>query len=278
MTLSSIYATKLCEELNYKKIPVDPEEIAELKGIEVKEDNAEGYTGMLLVVDGEAMISVKRSIGEASKKRFTIAHEVGHYTIPGHVSGERTIFQCSDTDLNSFNKIIGKDKEFEANVFASELLLPENHFKKNVQCKDLNKNTLDNLCLEYETSLTATAIRFVTFRPEYALVYSEGSRIRWFNAGKDFGCYLDVKRGSLLQRESLAFNFFKGAELPTELEEVPSCAWINDYKDVYQVKELSLGSRKYNYVLSFIYVEKHDEDDDEYGDYNELDGNLTFRR
>lgn len=282
MRLSSTYASQLCREINYKKIPVDPTEIAKMKGIEIVEDEAEGYTGMLLVVDGEAMISVKRSMREVTRKRFTISHELGHYTIPGHITTQQTIFQCSDKDLTTFGKI--DNKEIEANCFAAELLLPEEHFKKRVQYKDLNKRLLDDLCSEFETSLTATGIRFVTFRPEYAVVFSENSKIRWFNAGEEFRYYLDSTPGSLLHKESLAYNFFSGVTLPDTFTEIPSYVWINDfkYKKSHRVMELSIGSRTYNHVLTFLYVDNIEEDDDaedeERYDYKELDGYLKFKR
>lgn len=282
MRLSSIYASQLCKEINYSKIPVDPVEIAESKGIEIREEDAKGYTGMLLVVDGEAMIAVKKSIREVTKKRFTIAHEIGHYTIPGHITPQQTMFQCSDRDMTTFGKI--NNKEMEANWFASELLLPEDHFKKRTQYEDLSKTLIDDLCSEFETSLTATGIRFVTFRPEYALVFSENSRVRWFYPGDEFRYYLDARPGSPLHKDSLAYDFFNGVVLPDTFAEVPSYSWINDYKfkRSFRLLEMAIGSRTYNHVLSFLYVDSNEEDDyDEYAvhdDYKELDGYLKFKK
>lgn len=86
------------------------------------------FTGMLLVVDGQSLISVKSSIREYPKKRFTVAHEMGHFSIPEHITKERYFFQCTDKDLNNFDKKGGK--EAEANEFAAELLMPEEMFKE----------------------------------------------------------------------------------------------------------------------------------------------------
>ncbi len=278
---SATYAAQLRKEINYTKLPVDPVEIAIQKGIEVKEDDAEGYTGMLLVVDGEALISVKKAIRELSRKKFTVAHELGHFAIPGHITPERTLFQCSDRDISSFEK--ADNKEFEANWFASELLMPEEHFRKRVEYKDLSKSLLDDLCAEFGTSLTATGMRCVTFKPEYAMVYSENSRISWFHIGDEFKYFLDVRPGSPLHRDSFAYDFFKGTPIPDSFNEVPSYAWGGDskFRRSAKVMEMSIGSSTYNQVLTFLFVE-HEEDeadeDDDSDDYGELDGYMRFRK
>ncbi len=279
---SATYAAKLRNELNYTKIPVDPVEIAIQKGIEVSEDDAEGYTGMLLVVDGEALIAVNRVIREPTRKKFTVAHELGHFAIPGHITPERTLFQCSDRDISSLGK--ADNKEFEANWFASELLMPEDHFRKRVQYKDLSKSLLDDLCAEFGTSLTATGMRCVTFKPEYAMIFSENSRISWFHIGDEFKYFLDARPGSPVHRDSFAYDFFKGIPIPDSFNAVPSYAWTGDSKlrNSSRVMEMSIGSSTYNYVLTFLFVDHKEEDEDGYDDdsddYGEIDGYLRFRK
>lgn len=65
------------------------------------------------------------------RRRFTLAHELGHVCIPWH-NGD---IKC-DTDNNY--KIIGGKKyldtqELEANVFASEILMPSNWIKNEIE-------------------------------------------------------------------------------------------------------------------------------------------------
>lgn len=284
MMSSSTYAVQLRREINYTKIPVDPIEIAALKGIEFREDDVDGYTGMLLVVDGEALISIKKTIREPARKRFTIAHELGHFAIPGHITPQQHMFQCSDKDISNFGKF--DNKEVQANWFASELLLPEEHFRKHVQYKDLNKRLLDDLCTEFDTSLTATGMRFITFKPEYAMVYSENSRIGWFHIGAEFRYFLDVRPRSSLHKDSFAFDFFNRSVIPDTFNEVPPNAWSSDsrLRRSSRLMELSIGSRTYNHVLTFLYVEHDEEDDydrgyaDDQDNYRELDGHLRFRK
>lgn len=279
MRAVSTYALQLRKEINYTKIPVDPVEIAMQKGVEVREEDAEGYTGMLLVVDGEALISIKKSLREQTRKRFTVAHELGHFTIPGHITPQQSLFQCSDKDISDFGR--SNNKEVEANWFASELLLPEEHFRKRVQYKDLSKGLLDELCAEFDTSLTATGLRFVTFRSEYAMIFSENSRISWFRVGEEFKYFLDVRPGSPLHKDSFAFDFFKGLILPDTFNEVPFHAWLGDSKFNLssRVMEMSIGSSAYNHALTFLYIEHEEDDyDNDSDDYRELDGVMRFRK
>lgn len=123
MSDASHHAKLLLRESNISSLPIDPYTIAKTIGIEVCEDDCEGYTGMILVVDNEALISVKSSLGENSRKRFTVAHELGHYRIPGHLSGRDALFRCAEDAFYVFDK--KGNIESEANEFAAELLMPE---------------------------------------------------------------------------------------------------------------------------------------------------------
>lgn len=275
MSLAKYHAKSLLKKFAIKTVPVDPYIIAGEMGVTVTEDDCEGYTGMLLVVDGEALISVKQSIREPSKKKFTVGHEIGHFSIPEHITKERFIFKCTDKDLNTFGK--KGDWEAEANEFAAELLMPEDIFKETIRLKDLSYNLLQDLTNKFETSLTATGIRFVELSRDYALVCSENSCIKWFVKGEDFPFYLNGNGG--LDEESMAIEFFRGKTLPKSFQTVPASAWIEDdrLKDEMEIKELSLPLSFYNQVLSSLYMEMPEEDEErEY--LEELDGYPKFRK
>ena len=83
MSMAKYHAKSLIKSLGTITLPIDPYRIAEKGGIEIREDDCEGYSGMLLVVNSQALISIKMSIREYPKKRFTVAHELGHFYISG---------------------------------------------------------------------------------------------------------------------------------------------------------------------------------------------------
>ena len=100
--LSVLIAAK-CEYVEHKTLPVAIEAYTEL-------DRNPPCINIL------SKIYVRR-------KRFTIAHELGHIFIPWH-NGVDTLRANDDG-----NSLLDRN-EMEANAFASELLLPEKWMKK----------------------------------------------------------------------------------------------------------------------------------------------------
>lgn len=275
MSSPKYHAKSIRKELGISALPINPYKIAEQLGIEVLEDKCEGYTGMLLVVDNHALISVKETIREYPKKRFTVAHELGHYNIPGHIRKDNLVFKCTDKDLNTFGN--NNNKESEANAFAAELLMPESSFKQRIKFKDLSYDLIQDLMTTFETSLTATAIRFVELSRNYALICSRNSSIKWFFKGAEFPFYIQAE--GKLSEDSIAFEFFKGRELSKSFQSVPADVWIDDYRlrDDMEIQEMSIAIPYYNQVLTFIYVENYEEnDEDEY--LEELNGYPKFKK
>lgn len=102
--------------------PIDPTTVIKGYGIEIIE--TENQLGIEAYSDlGEVpKITINTEYVFPARKRFTLAHELGHIIIPWH-NGD---VKC-DTDT-PYNHIGGKTlldtQELEANIFASELLMP----------------------------------------------------------------------------------------------------------------------------------------------------------
>ncbi|MEW8959261.1 MAG: ImmA/IrrE family metallo-endopeptidase [Moorella sp. (in: firmicutes)] len=98
--------------------PVDPWEVADRLQIKISEEplDADGY---LLQRNNNTRILISKKIEYEPRKRFTVAHEIGHFYIPHH---QAEIFRCLPKDLQSFRT--NKKIENEANEFAAEFLLP----------------------------------------------------------------------------------------------------------------------------------------------------------
>lgn len=228
---------------------IDIEAIAMERGAIVKEDYLHGAEGRLLILKSYGLITVKKDIPELGKKRFIIAHELGHFELHRL---KIPIINCSDSDFSEWMQ--NKPQEVEANYFAAELIMPENIFIKKTKGKQLNKKLLDMLCNDFQTSLTATSIRFVILNKEYALICSENSLIKWFVIGDRFPYKLNVK--GKLHPYSIASNYFKNKKVEHSFLSIPSETWIDDYmvKTRIEVMEMAVPLPTYNQVLSFIYV------------------------
>ena len=61
--------------------PVDPYEVAGAHGVLVAEREVEGCDGCILIEGDAAAILVNSSVASAERRRFTAAHELGHYAL-----------------------------------------------------------------------------------------------------------------------------------------------------------------------------------------------------
>ena len=146
---------------------VDPAEIASSLGVTIRyfslDDNLSGF---MLIEAGKAMIGVNQNDG-AKRQRYTIAHELGHYFL--HDRSEpfldpRTahVQVIPRDDLSSQ----GIDpREIEANVFAAELLMPEDRLRDAVEQQgglgifDDQDSEIKQLADQFQVSVRAMTIR-----------------------------------------------------------------------------------------------------------------------
>lgn len=108
-------------------LPVPVEEIAEdLLGLRIEERPGMACSGMLLPAEWTIVVNPAEDVADDGRpirrRRFTIAHEVGHWIC--HVVGADRVapVYCRAADLAAdADRVL----EREANVFAAELLMPE---------------------------------------------------------------------------------------------------------------------------------------------------------
>lgn len=120
---------KAAPDLRY---PVPIEDIAFALDIaEINEIETDGFVGGLITDDARSSggILVQKGLGH-QRRRFTIAHELGHFLNPFHrpVTGEQ--FMCDSAAMRAWDEKAKKSHhkmEAEANRFASALLVPP-HF------------------------------------------------------------------------------------------------------------------------------------------------------
>ena len=166
---------------------------------------------MLVRVKGTAkgVIAVKNSMREETRKRFTIAHELGHLLMPGH--DDYGI--CSTEVIESWAKDL-RDKEREANAFAAELLMPLSLVTQLVAAAEPSFAPIERLAATFHTSLTASGYRFAAVTPySVALVWSQSGRVRWAKRSEEFKEWLRLReavdRGHVLPTYSVESTWHK---------------------------------------------------------------------
>ena len=107
-----------------------------------------------LLVSDTRTIYVARPEAErsAGRRRFTIAHELGHWYLHAEGGDDFTRF-CRDADLESERHMEG-----EANAFAAALLTPEAVLREEARATGLN---FPLLASRFEVSLPALRLRLL---------------------------------------------------------------------------------------------------------------------
>lgn len=93
-------------------LPVDVEGLCRDLGLDVCTAPLDGVSGALLQVVPDHYLVVVSRVNTA-RRRFTIAHELGHYLLHRHLAAQ---FACADLDVSPIER--------EANIFAADLLMP----------------------------------------------------------------------------------------------------------------------------------------------------------
>ena len=190
------------------------------------------------------------------RKRFSIGHELGHYSIPSHL---QDTYQCTINDLNHYTP--DKIAELEANQFASELLMPSNHFLPDVKKHELSLLNIIQLSSKYDKSLISTAIRFIKTTEDLgAIVLSRNKSIKWtFHSPRFFGL---IRNRGKLHISSTAYDYFEyGIYIPYSCRRVSSEVWSDHFDGTTFIEE-TLSMPLLELTLSVIkplpeYVDEH---------------------
>lgn len=166
-------ATKLLEQYNIV-FPIDVRFIAKNLGLQIIEDEdlEEDVSGMLVIKDDKGFIVVNRN-HPPNRKRFTIAHEIGHYIL--HSSNQKIFMEGKNKSLQVFPRDKGASEgiyknEIEANAFAAELLMPKDEVCNRVYQKEImNENMIEELAHEFGVSKKSMEYRLTNLKITWIL-------------------------------------------------------------------------------------------------------------
>lgn len=155
-------------------LPVDPFAIAASRDIEVKPkpDTAGGVSGMLLRHGDVFGILYATHIQSEGFQRFSIAHELGHYFLDGHIDH---ILPKDGIHTSHAGFVSADPYELEADQFAAGLLMPSVPFRRAIGRQEPGLEVIESLARLCKTSLTATAIRYAELTDDgVAIIISTG--------------------------------------------------------------------------------------------------------
>lgn len=167
-------AERLLQELGITEPnEIDLEAIAFHMGARVRYRLLEGCEARIIGNDDQAIITV-HSTSNAPRKRFSIAHELGHWH---HHRGK-----CLVCRAEEYRPRDALSPERVADSYAADLLMPNYLFKPFAQQHaKLNFKAVSTIAETFMTSQTATAIRLVESDHTPALLVCHGPNGRkWF--------------------------------------------------------------------------------------------------
>ncbi|MCM1183543.1 MAG: ImmA/IrrE family metallo-endopeptidase [Roseburia sp.] len=213
-------------------------------GIEIIEESIEA-DAYLQCENGSSFIVLKKTLNEYRKK-FTIAHELGHFYIPWH---SELIFGCDIKEMDFENDYTPREKE--ANLFAAELLMPEEEFKNKITGK-ISYVMVSELANIFGVSFQAALNRCIDLTNEDCIaVCSKERDIKWFRATEDFPLFLNRKKVNELSVAD-ELSDLKAFHIKTVKEQ--GYIWFSNADDK-DIEEESIVFPTYNEVISIIHLE-----------------------
>jgi len=185
---AELRSTEILRDFTLEDLPIDPFKIAAGKDIICQKNSSLGLgiSGCMMKVGDNFGILYSTKFSSEGFLRFTVAHELGHYFMDGHVSH---LFANGETLHQSQSGFLSSDAyEREADAFAAGLLMPKVLFQRAIDDAGEGINAIEQLASRYGTSLTATAIRLAKLSTEpIAVLCSRGDKV-------DFAVMSDAMR------------------------------------------------------------------------------------
>lgn len=243
----------------------DLEPIASKLGLIIKDVDADSYEGLLRRIKGRMLgtIALSRAITDERRRRFTLAHELGHYILPTHADADSP---CRPKDIERWDPSLMR-REVEANRFAAAALMPHRTIA-DLLSSEPSFDVVETISSRRGTSLTASAYRLVQLSGErVAVAWSEREEVKWAKGSEEF--FRRVLTGPL-SPESLAAQIFRGKAIPDTFDRVPATAWFaeKNMKEGATVLEHSKRLGKYG-VITLLWIDEQIERWREYGDDEE---------
>ncbi len=230
----------VAKDYSRQRFPQDP--IVDIKGGSLGK-----FEGALYPVDGGWAIIYNSDVS-AGRRRFTIAHEFGHYLM--HRSLYPEGIKCSEASVTFRD---GIEMEEEADTFAASLLMPMLDCRKQLPASTVPTiGDLGALADRYEVSLISSTLRWLEYTERRAmLVISRDDFILWSSsssAALKTGLFyrtknappIEVPQFSMARRKDLA-------DIAQEGIKHPAGVWFGE-----ECTEYTVHSDRYDQAISLL--------------------------
>ncbi len=217
----------------------------------VRGEDLDGFDGLLKANKARSkwLVLYNSATPSEGRKRFTIAHEFGHYILHRH---QQDLFECGDDDIETGDNN-ERDIEAEADLFASPLLMPLDDFRRQVDGQPISFDLLGHCADRYGVSLTAAALCWTEIAPKRAvLIASRDDHVLWAKSNKAAlrsGAYFATRKNIIeLPRDALAHS--SNALAAGQQQTTPARLWFPREPETMMVNEMIRDAGQYEYTLT----------------------------
>lgn len=198
----------------------------------IKEIETDSFEAALIMDElkaaGAILLAANRP---AQRRRFSIAHELGHFLLPSHLPAKDHPFSCSLADLHLLDASDGDRRrrvEAEANRFAAHLLVPPARVRKAIGQLGPGLQSIVAMAREFGVSKEAMARAWVeAHREPVAIIVAQHGRVLRQYRNADFP-WLHARRGQRLPLGSLADKDLPPPGTCSSVGELEPEAWLTE--------------------------------------------------
>ena len=272
---AELRAGDVLKQLGISQLPVDPFAVAASRGIVLQENPSlsSGISGCLMKVGDVFGIMYSSRFASEGFKRFTVAHELGHYFLDGHVQhlfGAGQQFHQSESGFTSTDSY-----EREADAFAAEFLMPKTLFRAAIAGAGEGLDAIASLAQTCGTSLTATSIRYAKLTDDpVAVVCSAGEKVLFAFMSKVLRERRDltwIRKGTGLSPDCATAIFNRDADNVVGAKRISSTTNIGDWFSGGDgdVNEEVIGLGEYGRTLTVLWSDSFPEPEEDDPDSEE---------
>ncbi|MEE8058291.1 MAG: ImmA/IrrE family metallo-endopeptidase [Pseudomonadales bacterium] len=198
-------------------------------------------------------IIYNNSMESLGRINYTLAHEFGHYLL--HRLEYPDGIQCGEQDIVRWDSAYGQI-EHQANVFASNLLMPLDDYRRQIPATTKGDLDIIGYCADrYGVSLIAATLRWIEYTERRAvIVVSRDGFVLWARSSKAAyrtGIYFKTSNRPpvALPKNSLAGGLITN-ENKRQSVSLSAGVWFEE-----SCEEMVVFSELYNFAISVIQLE-----------------------
>lgn len=150
---------KLLKDNDLRHEPINVNALAKFLDVQVSYERIEDEISAMLLIENKKANIVVNSSHHRNRKRFSLAHELGHFVL--HASDKDSLFIDRSFFRNKISSIGESRQEIEANAFAGALLMPKLLIDKSIPESENAEIDTVRLAKMFEVSVDAMAIRLI---------------------------------------------------------------------------------------------------------------------